>query len=580
MATLALPYRTCASTGLRVHLAAETLVKTNAVLAVVFLALGGLAALLVVLTRWPPIHLLDALWFYRVLTLHGLNALLFWMIFFEVALLYFAGPIVLNSRLVAPGLGWAATGLMLAGALLADLMVLLGRADVLFTAYVPLRADPLFYLGLILFATGALIAVGLFFASLLVARAEGAVPGSVPLVTFGGLTAAIIALVTLTGGVITFVPALFWSIGVLPTYDPAVYRLNFWFIGHPSQQINVSAMVTVWYLLASLTVGATAPSEKVSRIAFTLYILFINLASAHHLLVDPAFSPAWKIWNTSYAMHLAVLGSMIHGLSVPAAVEIALRRRGYDRGLFAWLRHAPWGNPGFAALILSVIIFGFIGGISGVVFGTEQINIISHNTYRIPGHFHATVAGGATLAFMGVTYYLVPLIFRRQIIWSSLARLQPYLFGAGLTLLAVGMIMAGSYGVPRRHWDLDLTLAPAPFRFAFDAPAYLFLTIATLGGLLAVVGGALYVLITVLSVLSGPVVEKIPIPSLGPLPATGPSLAPALGGNGEAHPGQTTHPAGHVTIRGTLVLNFFFLGVFVLYYLLNWKWLAEVWPVR
>jgi cytochrome c oxidase subunit I len=54
------------------------------------------------------------------------------------------------------------------------------------------------------------------------------------------------------------------------------------------------------------------------------------------------------------------------------------------------------------------VVFGFVGGITGVTFGTEQINIIAHNTLRIPGHFHATVVSGTAMAFMGVTYYVIP----------------------------------------------------------------------------------------------------------------------------------------------------------------------------
>jgi heme/copper-type cytochrome/quinol oxidase subunit 1 len=59
--------------------------------------------------------------------------------------------------------------------------------------------------------------------------------------------------------------------------------------------------------------------------------------------------------------------------------------------------------------VLSVVVFGFVGGITGVTLGTEQINIIAHNTMRIPGHFHSTVVSGTALAFMGATYYLLPL---------------------------------------------------------------------------------------------------------------------------------------------------------------------------
>src|SRR5262249_58772218 len=94
--------RTCPYTGLRVDIAAQTLIKANAVAAVVFLALGGLMGLLVALTRWPAVHLLPAEWVYLILTGHGANVLLFWILFFEIAVLYFASAILLNSRPPSP----------------------------------------------------------------------------------------------------------------------------------------------------------------------------------------------------------------------------------------------------------------------------------------------------------------------------------------------------------------------------------------------------------------------------------------------------------------------------------------------
>ena len=108
-------------------------------------------------------------------------------------------------------------------------------------------------------------------------------------------------------------------------------------------------------------------------------------------------------------MYMAVLASMIHGFTVPAGIEIGQRLRGVTQGMsFGWLRRAPWGDPGFSALMFSLVVFGFVGGITGVTFGTEQINIIAHNTLRIPGHFHSTVVSGTALAFMGITYYSDP----------------------------------------------------------------------------------------------------------------------------------------------------------------------------
>jgi cytochrome c oxidase subunit 1 len=554
--------RICQVTGLRVDLAAERLITANAATAVVFLLVGGLMALFVSMTRWPAVGLLSGHpeLYYRALTAHGMNMLVYWIIFFEVAGLYFGSAVALNARLVTPAAAWLAYGLMVAGALLGNGVVASGQADVMWDAYVPLKAPPAFYLSYILFALGALLACGVFFATVVVARAERRYEGSVPLVTFGLATAAIIAVVTLLGGVVTFVPAFFWSLGLMPE-DPEVYRLTLWLLGHGTQQINLAAMVTVWYLLAYITVGATPVNEKLSRFAFLLYILTINLGSVHHLLVDPGLTRAFKFWNTSYAMYSAVLGSMIHAFSIPAAIEVAQRAKGYTRGVFEWLRRAPWGEPGFSATVLSMLIFGFIGGITGVVFGHAQISIIHHNTLDIPGHFHATVVGGTTLAFMGLTYYLLPLIARRKVAGWRLARLQPYLYGIGVALLSLGMINAGAeYGVPRRVSSLTYQGALVPVHF--PGGAYVSLDVAGIGALLALLGGVLYVGIAVATLLGG---ERIPA-STRPVSAA-------------ADP-----PAGHtgapLRIPGTLALVSLFLVTFAAVWAGNLVVLSHVWRVQ
>jgi cytochrome c oxidase subunit 1 len=483
-----------------VHAQADALIKANAVVATVALLVGGISAMLVLLTRWQAVHLLNDAWFYRMLTIHGMNMLIFFILFFEMAVLYFASAVILNSRVATPRLAWTAFGLMVAGALLVEWTMFTGRADVLFTSYVPLKAHPVFYLGIILFAVGAIFVVSIFFGTLVVAKRERTYTGSVPLVTFGAATAAIIAVITLGHGAAIYIPTFLWSLDLMHV-DPQVYRLVWWGLGHSSQQINVAAMVSIWYLLGALTIGSVVLNEKVSRGAFALYVLFISMASAHHLLVDPGFGSTWKVWNTSYAMYLAVLASMIHGFTVPAGLEVGQRLRGYTKGLFEWLKRAPWSDPGFSSLVLSVIIFGLVGGITGVTFGTEQINIIAHNTLRIPGHFHATVVGGTALAFMGVTYYVIPLIFRKQVAFWPLAKLQPYLFALGMLIFSMAMTFAGSFGVPRRHYDI--TFAGAPFDVQFDPSVDLVLGIMGVGGLIAGVGGAIYILVTVWSVFLG-----------------------------------------------------------------------------
>ena len=75
-----------------------------------------------------------------------------------------------------------------------------------------------------------------------------------------------------------------------------------------------------------------------------------------------------------------VMPTSAPGLTVPGAVEAAQRKKGYTNGMFEWLKRAPWGNPAFSGFALSVVMFGFLGGISGVMMGTEQLNLIIHNT--------------------------------------------------------------------------------------------------------------------------------------------------------------------------------------------------------
>jgi cytochrome c oxidase subunit 1 len=562
-------FRTCPVTQLKVHAQADALIKANAVAATIFLVVGGVAALLVLLTRWQVVHLLDAAWFYRMLTIHGMSMLIFFILFFEMAVLYFASAVVLNSRVPAPRVAWLGFLLMVVGAVTVEWTMWTGRADVMFTSYIPLKAHWAYYLGVILFAVGALTVVGIFFATLVVAKRERTYEGSVPLVTFGALTAAIIAVVTLGHGAAIYIPTFLWSIGVMHV-DPAVYRLIFWGLGHPAQQINLAAMVSIWYMLGALTIGAVVLNEKISRSAFVLYILFINLAAAHHLLVDPVAGPAWKVWNTSYAMYLAVLASMVHGFTLPAGIEVGQRLRGVTQGMFGWLRKAPWGDPGFSSLILSIVIFGFVGGITGVTFGTEQINLIAHNTLRIPGHFHATVVGGTALAFMGATYYLLPLIFRKQVAFWPLAKIQPYVFALGMLIFTIAMTFAGTFGVPRRHWDI--TFSNTTFDLQYSPAVDLVIGIMAVGGLIAALGGFMYVLVTVWSVFFGRRFELVTAGAGGmhgvPGGITRPPAALPAGSDGE-HPRTT----------GTLVLVFVFLAAFAIYYFVNWKLLSLVWQI-
>jgi cytochrome c oxidase subunit 1 len=557
-------YRTCPRSGLQFEANAEKLMIANAVTAVVFLLVGGILAIGVVLTRWPAVHWLAADTFYQVLTAHGIDMLIFWIIFFEIAVLYFCASTLLRCRLATPNIAWAGYALMLIGSVMNNVAVYQGSSSVMMTSYVPMMAAPSFYAGLILFAVGALIGCFVFFGTLVVAKRDKTYQGSVPLVTFGAITAAIIAVFTIASGAIILIPTFLLSLGWIHEVNALVYRTIWWAFGHSSQQINVAAHISVWYLVAAIAFGAKPMSERVSRVAFLLYILFLQLASAHHLLADPGLSTGWKVVNTSYFMYFAVLASMLHGLTIPGAMEVAQRQKGYTKGLFEWLRKAPWGNPTFSGMFIALIGFGFLGGISGVMMGTEQLNMIIHNTVYVPGHFHATVVVGTTLTFMALTYYLIPVLFRREMILPKLAQWQPYLFGLSMYFFCLVMMGAGTLGVSRRHWDM--AFAGQPLAYEWPGAAYLMMALVGIAGIAAIAGGAIYIGVTVGSLLLGKPLERgAQSPRFTPIPRTAPTAAAqSYGSMGFAAP-------------GTFTLAMVFLLAFVLYYFINWKYLSTLW---
>ncbi len=555
---MALPLeRTCPATGLRLFSAAETLVKVNAVAAVVFLLLGSLWVIPSTMNRVLGPDAVSPQLYYQSTFLHGWNMLIFWILFFEVALLHFAASALLKVPLRFPRLAWGGFWLMLLGAAFINYLGVMGPINFLpFTPYVPLQAPPLFYLAVILFAVGAILAVFVFFATLHRAWREKTYGTTMPLGAFGALTAAILATTTLLSGAIAFIPTFLWSLGLIKV-DPLWFRHTYWGFGHGAQQVNLAAMVTAWYLLALFTVGGTTPSERLSRIAFLLYLLGINLGSAHHLLTEPtgALSSAWTWVNTGYLIHVAVLGSLIHAFSVPAAIERGLRLKGFNNGLFGWLTKAPWGNPGFSALVLSVILFGFLGGMSGVTMGSYDQNLKWHNTLAVVGHFKGTVVAGTSLAFMGLTYYLLPLIFRRKLIWPRLAAWQPWFFGLGIGLLSLAMIRLGVvYGLPRRFGD-TFQFGGSPFAFQYPPEMAPLLGIMGIGGTLALLGGLLFILLTVATLLWGQ-------------PLTDEEIQKTY---------QVKAEEGQATPKGVQLLAFLFLAFFLIYYLYNHWFLSQSW---
>jgi len=489
------PSRICCVTGLKVYAGAQALTVANAVAAVLALAMGGIFGTLVGMTRAPGVEALQPNAFYVALTGHGVAALILWPVFFEVAAIVLASSILLNARVFSMKLGWSAFFLMVAGGVMLIVSIVTDvRNAVMFTAYPPLVANQIFYLGYLIFAVGVVLALINFALSIAAARAEGVYKGSLPLLTYGVAAAAILAMLSLASGLVALIPAWLYANGWIGAVEPIVYRTWFWGLGHTLQYVNVVAMVVAWYGILALTLRAGPVNQKFSRIAFVLYIVISLPVLGHHFLVDPSLGNEVKIVGGSIMGFLLGVPSLMHGLAVMGGAEYELRRRGAT-GLFGWLKRLRWGHAGIAALAGSLLIFA-TGGWSGTVETTLPLNLVTHNTMNVPGHLHQTVVGGMTLAFMGFAYYLLPMLIRRELWSHKLATIQAYGYTFGMLLMTSAQIWAGAVGVPRRTAEIGYGgETPDSWQLPMD--------IAGAGVAISGLAGGLFIVIMVMTLLRG-----------------------------------------------------------------------------
>jgi len=152
-------------------------------------------------------------------------------------------------------------------------------------------------------------------------------------------------------------------------------------------------------------------------------------------------------------------------LVVLAALDLAGRRTGES---------PPYPR---SALYTSLLLFGAGGVIGFLVHGVSMV---------IPAHCHASIAG-VTLAFMGLAYRLLPRLgFGRPM--PCIAHIQPYVYGGGQLLYILRLAWSGGYDAPQHE-----TAGGA--QGLHDRQEILGLALVGLGGLIAIVGGLLFLVV-------------------------------------------------------------------------------------
>jgi len=435
---------------LTVHAGERRLLGTAwLVLAIGALLASGVFSVLLVAARTPVVSgWLPGVDFFRVaLVVHVDLSVLVWF----AACAGMMWSIASTERWLA--VAWVGWGLALIGSIALAAAPFVDRGTAVMANYVPVLDSTTFIAGIVIFGSGfGLTALR----ALAVPEKVGATLAPEGALRFGLNTAAVAAAMALL--------ALAWSSFAVPRELPAkaYYELLFWGPGHVAQFCWSLAMLVAWLWLAAL-IGARVPLSP--RVVVLLFA--IGLVS---VFATPVIYLAWDIASVEFR-HLFTwqmrFGGGLAIVPVTTALIIALVRSPPV---------APTLKPVRAALLASVLLFA-IGGLIGFLIGGADV--------RIPAHYHGSIVG-ITLALMGLAYALLPR-FGFAAPSSRVAAWQPWIYGGGQLLHITGLVWSGGYGVQRKVAGAEQVLR-TPGEIAG-------MGLMGLGGLIAVIGGMLFVVV-------------------------------------------------------------------------------------
>jgi len=385
--------------------------------------------------------------YYQGLSLHGVLNILVFTTFFISGFLQFITARSFGMPLWNRGLAWATFWLMTGGLILTAIPLLGNAATVLFTFYPPMKAHWAFYVGLTL----VVVATWLVTLTLVLtyrtwrARNPGVrtpLPAFMSLVTFVMWTIASLGLAAEM--LFMMIP---WSLGMVAGTDALLARALFWYTGHPIVYFWLLPAYISWYTLVPRQAGGKLFSDPLARVSFLLFLVLSTPVGFHHQFTDPGISQGWKLFH-AFLTFAVFFPSLLTFFSVVASLENGARARG-GKGWVGWFGKLPWRDPSLTAQVLSMILFAF-GGIGGLINASFTMNLVVHNTAWVVGHFHLTVGTAVTLTFMGITYWLVPLL-RGRALWSRrMALTQAWLWFIGMAIMSTAQHRLGLMGMPRR----------------------------------------------------------------------------------------------------------------------------------
>src|SRR5258705_13003044 len=243
-------------------------------------------------------------------------------------------------------------------------IVLSGRATVLYTFYPPLLGSAWYYFGVLLLVGGSMIWVALMIYNMAAWKRDN--PGQpVPLAMFAITPTALLWAWAASGVILWLLGVVLPRVlGLTTQIDAALGRTLFSVTLHAIVYFWLMPAYVAFYTLVPLAAGGRMYSDTMGRLAFIMLLVFSLPVGMHHLLMDPEHGSGFKFLQSALTF-LVVLPTLLTVFSTCASLEIAGRIRG-GRGLFSWIPALPWNEPMVLAVGLSLVMLG-LGGFGGLV---------------------------------------------------------------------------------------------------------------------------------------------------------------------------------------------------------------------
>jgi cytochrome c oxidase subunit I len=427
-------------------------------LALLSLAIAGVFALLLAVSRVPGISDIfpwPLQFFDKGLVIHVVFSFVVWFLSILGALLTIAAHRLGDGHPGGGGLARLALWASYAAQPLMFVPGLLDRGEASLNNYVPVIIDPLYYAGLGLLAVGLLLAVVRFIGVML--RRSGPME---PLAV-GSLIASLIYLLALVCFAIAGVSLSGDAI------DGAFNENLFWGGGHILQFLNVSLMLSGWYVLGGLSLEKPAMRPQMASLTQVLLLASAVVGPMLYILFD-AFSYD-QMTSFTWLQYLLAPPTLLAAMLILQTIRQS--------------SPLPHANPAFKCLVLSVVVFG-VGGFLGLfVDGADT---------RTPAHYHGVI-GGVNLVFIGLFLsFFLPLMDRGLVIGRAVTGLI-HMYAWGQVLASIGLFLAGGYGAPRK------TAGDAQGLEAMGAVMGMYLN--GIGALIAIIGGIMFIWITAKALL-------------------------------------------------------------------------------